>query len=113
MLKRRQDGPPKFPIFFKNRPKNLAITVFGPRCLLEAFKNPQEPPKSFLRISQEAPQSPQESPKSPQKAPMQPPRGFQMGGLLHVHVTAFRTLVMDMVKCFPPEMEKDCGYNLG
>ena len=39
MLKRRQDGPPKFPIFFKNRPKILAITAFGPRCLLEAIKS--------------------------------------------------------------------------
>ena len=50
MLKRPQDGRPKFPIFFKNRPKMLAITVFGPRCLLEASKSlpraSREPPKS-------------------------------------------------------------------
>ena len=44
MLKRRQDGPPKFPIFFNNRPKILAITVFGPRCLLEAIKSGSQKP---------------------------------------------------------------------
>ena len=56
MLKRRQDGPPKFPFFFKNRPKIRAITVFGPRCLLEASK-------SLPRPSQEPPRATQEPPK--------------------------------------------------
>ena len=53
MLKRRQDGRPKFPIFVKNRQKMRPITVFGPRCLLEASKSLpracQEPPKSRPR----------------------------------------------------------------
>ena len=80
MLKRPQDGGPKFPIFFKNRPKMLAITVFGPRCLLEASKSlpraSQHPakrrsralkrhpraPRSRLRSSQEASKSLQEEP---------------------------------------------------
>ena len=52
-LKRRQDGSPKFPIFCKNCLKIVAMTVFGPRCLLEASKNllraSQEPPKSRPR----------------------------------------------------------------
>ena len=56
MLKRRQDGPPKFPIFFKKRPKILALTVFGPRCLLEASQMPPRP-------SQEPPRATQEPPK--------------------------------------------------
>ena len=98
MLKRRQDGPPKFPIFFKNRPKILALTVFGPRCLLEASKKPprlsqeppratqeppraaQEPPKSLPRACQEASRrhtSPPEAPKSPQEAPVAAPKRSQ------------------------------------
>ena len=56
MLKRRQDGPHKFPFFFKNRPKILALTVFGPRCLLEASQRPPRP-------SQEPPRATQEPPK--------------------------------------------------
>ena len=53
-LKRRQDGRPKFPfIFFKKRPEILPITVFGPRCLLEASKSlpraSRDPPKSRSR----------------------------------------------------------------
>ena len=70
MLKRRQVGRPKFPIFFKNRPKILPITVFGPRCLLEASK-------SLPRASQELSQSPQETRHSLQKPPVRPPRGLQ------------------------------------
>ena len=50
MLKRRQDGPPKFPFFLKNRPKILAITVFGPRCLLEASKRHLGPKTVIARI---------------------------------------------------------------
>ena len=84
MLKRRQDGSPKFRIFFKIRLKILAMTVFGQRCLLEASK-------SLPRASQEPPQSPQEALHSLQEAQMQPPRGFRRGGLLDVHVIAFGT----------------------
>ena len=44
---------PKISDFFKNRPKMLPMTVFGPRCLLEASKSlpraSQEPPKSRPR----------------------------------------------------------------
>ena len=61
MLKRPQDGRPKFPIFFKNRPKMLAITVFGPRCLLEASKSlpraSREPPKSRSRALKRHPRA--------------------------------------------------------
>ena len=71
---------PKISIFFKNRPKNLAFTVFGPRCLLEASKNLpkafQEPPKSRSRALKKHPRAPksrlrssQEASKSLQEAP--------------------------------------------
>ena len=87
MLKRPQDGGPKFPIFCKNRPKMLAITVCGPRCLLEASKTlpraSQDPSKSRSKSFQEAPESLGE-------VSMQAPKGFRQGGLLHVHATAFR-----------------------
>ena len=77
MLKRRQDGSPKFPIFSKNRQKIVAMTVFGPRCLLEASKSlpkaSQEPAKSLRRASQ----SLQETLHSLQKPPVRPPRGLQ------------------------------------
>ena len=57
MLKRRQDGRPKFPIFFKNRVKIVAFTVLGARCLLEASKSlpraSREPPKSRSRTLKE------------------------------------------------------------
>ena len=39
MLKRRQNGPPKFPIFFKNRPKIADNIAFCARCLLKASKS--------------------------------------------------------------------------
>ena len=52
MLKRGQDGRPKFPIFCKNRAKNLAIAVFGPRCLLETIKSLRETPKRLPRAHQ-------------------------------------------------------------
>ena len=70
MLKGHQDGTPKFPIFFNNRLKILAMTVFGLRCLLEASK-------SLPRASQEPPQSPQEALHSLQEPPFRPPRGLQ------------------------------------
>ena len=63
MLKRRQDGPPKFPIFFKNRQKILALTVLGPRCLLEASKKPPRPSQEPPRATQEPPRAAQEPPK--------------------------------------------------
>ena len=75
---------PKISVIFTRRPQILAITVFGPRCLLETSK-------SLPRASQELSKGPQEAPKSLQEAPMQPPRGFRKGGLLDVHVTAFGT----------------------
>ena len=74
MLKRPQDGRPKFPIFFKNRPKNPVITVFGPRCLLEASK-------SLPRASRELPKSRPRALKRPSAAfknPVRPPRGLQV-----------------------------------
>ena len=70
MLKSCQDGSPNFRFFFKNRIKNLAMTVFGLRCLLEASK-------SLPRASQEPPQSPQEALRSLQEPPFRPPRGLQ------------------------------------
>ena len=75
MLKRRQDGSPKFPIFCQKRLKILARTVFGPRCLLKASKSlpraSQEPPKirprALKRLStafKSLPWGPQEDSKS-------------------------------------------------
>ena len=63
MLKRRQDGPPKFPIFLKKRQKILALTVLGPRCLLEASKRPPRPSQEPPRATQEPPRAAQEPPK--------------------------------------------------
>ena len=62
---------PKISVFFKNRLKIVAMTVFGPRCLLEASKNllraSQEPPKSRPRAL-ERPSKPLKSlPWGPQK----------------------------------------------
>ena len=52
-VKTSPDGSPKFLFFFENRLKILAMTVFGPRCLLKASKSlpraSQEPPKSRPR----------------------------------------------------------------
>ena len=66
MLKRPQDGRPKFPIFFKNRPKMLPMTVFGPRCLLEASKSlprtSRDPPKSRPRAFKRHPRAFKKSP---------------------------------------------------
>ena len=61
---------PQISIFFKNRLKFLAMTVFGLRCLLEASK-------SLPRASQEPSQSPQEALHSLQEPPCRPPRGLQ------------------------------------
>ena len=68
MLKRRQDGPPKFQFLFKNRQIFLAITVFGPRCLLEAIKNLPRAPKNHPRAL-----------KSQPKAFKKPPCSLQEG----------------------------------
>ena len=77
MLNRPQAGSPKWAIFFKNRLKMLPMTVFGPRCLLEASKSlpraSQEPPKSLPG----PPQSPQEALNSLQEPPFRPPRELQ------------------------------------
>ena len=50
------------------------MTVFGPRCLLEASK-------SLPRASQEPSQSPQEALHSLQEPPVGPPRGLQRPAL--------------------------------
>ena len=72
MLKRRQVGRPKFPIFFKNRTQILAMTVFGPRCLLEASKSlpraSQEPPKSRPRALKRQPKAFKKPPCSLQES---------------------------------------------
>jgi len=70
MLKRRQDGPPKFPIFLKKRQKILALTVLGPRCLLEASKRPPRP-------SQEPPRATQEPPRAAQEPRKRRPRALK------------------------------------
>ena len=70
MLKRRQDGPPKFPIFLKNRQKILALTVLGPSCLLEASKRPPRP-------SQEPPRATQEPPRAAQEPRKRRPRALK------------------------------------
>ena len=61
---------PKVSNFFENRLQLVAMTVFGPRCLLEASK-------SLPRASQEPSQSPQEALHSLQEPPVRPPRGLQ------------------------------------
>ena len=65
--------PQKFCFFFfKNRSQILAITVFGPRCLLEASKSfpraSQEPPKSLPRAVQGPSRGTQEPSRSPHAA---------------------------------------------
>ena len=71
----------KIPVFFffKNRPKILAITVFGPRCLLEASKSipraSREPPKSRSRALKRHPRAFKKPPCSLQE-------GFQREGCL-------------------------------
>ena len=71
---------PKISDFFKNRPKMLPMTVFGPRCLLEASKSlpraSRDPPKSRSRALKKHPAAPksrlrssQEVSKSLQEAP--------------------------------------------
>ena len=84
MLKRRQDGRPKFPNFFKNRPKMLAITVFGPRCLLEASKN-------LSRASREPPKSPSRALKRHPKA------GFLLEFLTEIRNASKQQLVPEVV----------------
>ena len=64
MLKRRQDGPPKFLIFIKNRLHILAVTAFGPRCLLKPPRTSQEPSKRRPKTFQQASQSPYKATKS-------------------------------------------------
>ena len=72
MLKRRQDGRPKFPIFFKNRVKIVAFTVLGPRCLLEASKSlpraSREPPMSRSSTLRKHPRAAQSRLSSSQEA---------------------------------------------
>ena len=55
---------PKISVFFvfKNRQKILALTVFGPRCLLEASKRPPRPSQEPPRATQEPPRAAQEPP---------------------------------------------------
>ena len=65
MMKRRQDGSPKFVFFFENRPQILALTVFGPRCLLEASKKPPRPSQEPPRATQEPPRAAQDSQEAP------------------------------------------------
>ena len=69
-------APQNLRLFF-NRQKFVAMTVFGPRCPLEASKSPprasQEPAKGFPRSSQ----SLQKALHSLQDTPVRPPRGLQ------------------------------------
>ena len=51
---------PKISDFFKNCQKILALTVFGPRCLLEALKRPPRPSQELPRATQEPPRAAQE-----------------------------------------------------
>ena len=78
MLKRRQDGSPKFPSFSKNHQKIVDMTVFGPRCLLEASKSlPRacpEPPKSLPRAVSEPSRSPPKPSKASHEAHKRTPR---------------------------------------
>ena len=63
---------PKISVFFvKNRPKILALTVFGPRCLLEASKRLPRPSQEPPRATQEPPRAAQE----PRKDAQEPSRG--------------------------------------
>ena len=72
MLKRPQDGGPKFPIFFKNRPKML-YTYDGLWSKMP-HGSLQEPAKSLPGPSQEPFKGLQEAPKSLQEAPCSLPR---------------------------------------
>ena len=83
--------PPKIPIFWKNRPTILIISVCAPRCLLEASKKLPRAAQELPKSPQEPSKGPQDAPKSLQEAPTQPPRGFRQGGLLDVYATAFGT----------------------
>ena len=84
---------PKIWIFVqKSLKKILAITVFGPRCLLEAIK-------SLPKASQEPSKGPQEPAKSLQEAPMQSPRKFRREGCfmsmsLHLELLAWSGMPM-------------------
>ena len=57
-------GPPNFQLFIKNRLQILAVTAFGPRCLLKPPRTSQEPSKRRPTAFQQASQSPQEATKS-------------------------------------------------
>ena len=69
---------PIFPFFLKNRLQILAMTVFGPRCLLEASKSlPRacpEPPKSLPRAVSEPSRSPPQPSKASHEAHKRTPR---------------------------------------
>ena len=93
MLKRRQDGRPKFPFLFQNSFKNSTYHGLWSKMPLGSL---QEPAKSLPGASQEPFKGPQEAPKSLQEAPMQPPRRFRKGGLLHIHATAFGTTHLNL-----------------
>ena len=88
-LKRRQDGSPKFHFFFKNRLKILAMTVFGPRCLLEASKSlpraSRDPPKSRPRAFKR-------HPKAFKKSPCKLQGGFDREGCFMSMPLHFETL---------------------
>ena len=64
MVKRPQDGRPKFLFFFKSRPEMLPITVCGPRCLLMPPTACQELPGTLPRALQGLSRSSMQPPKS-------------------------------------------------
>ena len=86
---------PKISNFFQNRPKMLAITVFGPRCLLEASK-------SLPRAFQEASHSLPTSVPEPSRSNQEPSRSricskFRSAGLVPGRHAAWRRIVVDQV----------------
>ena len=74
MLNRRQDGRPKFPIFFKNRFKNATYHGLWSKMPLGSL---QEPAKSLPGASQEPFKAPQEAPKGCKEPSQRPQKGVQ------------------------------------